>query len=409
MAPRKRGRPRPAQEPEPEPEPGASDHSSTHSNQEVEDDDEQQVRFYNTTFSTFRVSPLYIGSEPLNTTRLETISRRLRDTLVGDVVRGVQVGLENDASLGRTGALESVQWRWAHMSSLISITKNEDKQVLCLELVYENVTFSALLLPSLTTSPTSQPEPSWTWTTSPQDSAQNNEKFLYLPLLLTRMPTPLKSVLVDFLSNTFDTRISALHLGTRTLIRSWETWVSQSGVRSGKQLTKDVALTLGFHIPPPSPSNAESPSPLGLKTIDVVIPAPEVQRFLLSSASPPSQPPLTPALMQKLTGGNSEEGWSWRTPSPNTQLQISQPFTEALAAYLSHHLALNIFHPSVRVLRVTCDAFALSDGRVKLFTPKGDDKPVVTFLENLVCRAEGPGWSKEALDLAALADDDSFL
>ncbi|KAI1267023.1 hypothetical protein F5Y18DRAFT_381245 [Xylariaceae sp. FL1019] len=402
MAPRKRGRPRPEQEPEQEPETEVSDPSSTHSDQQEEEEDEQQVRFYNTTFSTFRVSPLYIGSDPLTTTRLETISRRLRDTLVGDVVRGVQVGLENDASLGRTGALETVEWRWAPISSLISIPKDETKRVLCLELTYENVTFSALLLPSLATSPTSKIQPSWTWTTTPQDAPQNNDKFLHLPLLLTRMPTPLKTVLIEFLSTTFDSRISALHLGTRTLIHSWETWVSvsQSGVRSGKQLTKDVALTLGFHIPSPSasPSNTEPlpPQPLGLKTIDVVIPASEVQRFLLSSATPS----LSPAQVQHLASHNKEEGWTWQTP---------QPFTEALATYLSHHLALNIFHPSVRVLRVTCDAFALSDGRVKLFTPRGDEQPIITFLENLISRAEGPGWSKEALDLAALADDESLL
>ncbi|KAJ2974306.1 hypothetical protein NUW58_g8697 [Xylaria curta] len=104
------------------------------------------------------------------------------------------------------------------------------------------------------------------------------------------------------------------------------------------------------------------------------------------------------------------DGDGGSSPSINTNLV---PFTNALAAHLDHHLALDIFHPGLRVLRVVCDAFALSEGRMKVFAPpssrNGDDGvddvsatkvAVETFLRDLILRAQGREWSASARWLA---------
>ncbi|KAI0188610.1 kinetochore complex Sim4 subunit Fta1-domain-containing protein [Xylaria flabelliformis] len=495
MPPKIRGRPVAATAPQPEPEPAVSDDNASNQSDQDQISDpgsdsgsdtnhgsrEAEFKFFNTTFSTFRVSPLYIAQNNLTPAGLETLSRRLRDTLVGDVVRGVQVGLEGDnATLGRLGILERVEWRECSLATILpSLTEEEGgnenearhrsrgggkqkgrkrpqeirrRHLLCLELEYEKATFSALLLPSLdekernsdddnSESPL-QNHPSWTQnSTNPKDEKDTSKAFTHYPLLLTRMPAALKSVVVDFLSSTFDCRISALRLGTRSLIRSWEKWIG--GARE-KTLSKDVALTLGFHLEPSKTGDndeEQSHAPLvslGLKTIDVVVPADEVRRFLRAgrkgiadsdggdknNRKRPSDPTAAAEQAEeekerfrkrKMGGSRDEEGWWWipqtqsQTPNnPNQQDQESetffpQPFTTALATYLSHHLALDLFHPGVRVLRVVCDAFALSEGRVKVFAPRGGgEEEVEVFMRDLIRLAQGRDWGGDALRLAAL-------
>ncbi|KAI2614811.1 kinetochore complex Sim4 subunit Fta1-domain-containing protein [Hypoxylon fragiforme] len=432
----------PSPSPAPEPSPSRSEApSSTHPSADQSFESTSEVpRFFSTTFTTYRASPLHVGSkEALTPTRLLVLARRLRDTLVGDVVRGVQVGLESDASLGRTGALISVDWRWLDASQVLEGRKSRRKgspelgnddsnsserggrpRVLCIELTYENARFGALLLPDLSrdedASDSSSNQPSWTWQTEGNGSRAGDvdqSAFLDLPLILFRMPVPLKAVLLDFLSSTFDCRIAPLGLGTRTLVNAWETWLSDSPSTPGRRaLSKDVLLTLGFHIGPPEPTpdgkennnnnNNEDPSSrkleppqLGLKTIDISIPAREVRRFLrMGKGLDDNDSPATAGARKrkagattvlsdehqnrrrrKLAGGKDEEGWAWRRENhindndAEPTETIPQPFTEALAAYTWHHLGLDMFHPGVRVQRVACDGFALSEGRLKVFPP----------------------------------------
>ncbi|KAI1128954.1 kinetochore complex Sim4 subunit Fta1-domain-containing protein [Nemania abortiva] len=559
MPPRKRGRPAAVEAPQPGPESEAeasasddddnasqadpahdSDDAGGDSARRQREAEEPDFKFFNTTFSTFRVSPLYTAQNALTAAGLQTLSRRLRDTLVGDVVRGVQVGLEGDATLGRLGVLERVEWRECSLHALLPTLADAETdagagadadagveriikpgrsflrrrearpkrnpRLLSLELAYERATFNALMLPSLDgrdakerekrngdrddgsgdTSSGLRGPPPWTQNiagSGGRSRASNKDKditsaFTHFPLLLTRMPASLKAVLVDFLSTTFDCRISPLHLGTRTLIRSWERWIEECGVSSskGRVLNKDVALTLGFHLEPPqrpptvmmpdtkttgwptadeeqqhgSKGGSDTPvPPLGLKTIDVIVPADEVRRFLRVGKNPTllvspdadkgnkngRKRPADAAEQEKerlrrrkLGGGKDEEGWAWREdvsqPKNSETLPqdqdhdqdqktdtaeietFPQPFTDALAAYLAHHLALDIYHPGVRVLRVVCDAFALSEGRVKVFPPlrDGDDQSgmaaVEMFVRDLVRRAKGKDWSHAALRLA---------
>ncbi|OTB03893.1 hypothetical protein M426DRAFT_321389 [Hypoxylon sp. CI-4A] len=456
MPPRKRQRNTPSPSPVPEPSPQVSDApsaspSANFSHNSSHDDATEPPRFFNTTFTTYRASPLYIGKQQaLTPTRLELLSRRLRDLLVGDVVRGVQVGLESDAALGRTGALYAVEWRWIDGERILgrdagegdgrerSVELGNDggdhndsvdagrrkrrrggRRVLCIELRYENARFCALLLPDLArgdddnSSDSIQQQSTWTWETNSNGGNEKKDQstFLHLPLLLFRMPAPLKSVVIDFLSSTFDCRISSLALGTRTLVHTWETWLSDDGSINGRRaLSRDVLFTLGFHIEPPEPvlirdsekkvggdsneDKGQKPESLqqGLKTIDITIPAADVHRFLqagenldqTNTANSRKRKADTSTTLsteqknrrrRKLAGGRDDEGWAWRHDNQPEQEEadktiviiIDQPFTEALAAYLQHHLGLDMFHPGVRVQRIACDGFALSEGRLKVF------------------------------------------
>ncbi|KAI1813217.1 kinetochore complex Sim4 subunit Fta1-domain-containing protein [Poronia punctata] len=430
----------------------------------IEEEEEEKIRFFNTTFSAFRVSPLYIGRQALTPTGLELLSRRLRDTLVGDVVRGVQIGLESDYTLGSAGALERVEWRERDIGLILPTLAGEEREtgngtrnkrprrrgpqrLLQLELDYEYASFSALLLPSFEDEEGEESRiqrgPLWngksvTFQDGDGDESGNGS-FEHFPLLLTRMPAPLKATLVDFLSSSFDCRISPLHLGTRTLVGSLERWIEHSGVAEGNTLDRDLALTLGFHIQPPedqgnvtyeagSSRSGPDPSPqLGLKTIDIVVPAEDVRRFLRAGVEKGSRQnlPIDIKRRRKLAGANDEEGWGWRDDPQNNHTEngrtgpdanTKQPFAEALALYLDHHLALDLFHPGVRVMRVVCDAFALSDGRIKLFAVASRDKgldrgdaryaAIETFMRDLVRRAQGKSWSHGALHLAGLVAGD---
>ncbi|RYO76152.1 hypothetical protein DL766_003875 [Monosporascus sp. MC13-8B] len=529
--------------------------------------DKQTPQFFNTTFSTYRVSPLHIGSQALTASRLQTLSRRLRDVLIGDIVRGVQVnpGLESDATLGRAGALEHVEWRWVRLTRLLGTgtTAREGRETsvepetgaepeaeersrrrgrtrsganartgarpraqveeaageatqkaLCLVLAYEKATFSAILLPDITNPTQSAQEAeisSLPWTSSKTTTTAGTKKadggatFLHLPLLLLRLPTPLRSVLVDFLSSTLDCRVSPLRLGTQTLVRFWEDWLARND-RNGalhQQQQKDVTLTLGFHLEPARVKGdtreeegekraKETVPQLGLKALEVVIPAEEIVRFLHaggrikdraghsdgeSSAAPGQGQKQTMTghrtsttstnnnnknkkrksddafplgdsveshrrLRRKMAGRRDDEGWGWRNPpeswsNPDSPVvdetgasggqqrqEQRQPFTEALASYLSAHIALDLFHPGVRVQRISCAGFVVAEsGRVRISGPRSRDTaaatapdaddadadagvdgdgPVWSMVRELVRKAKGREWSGAAVELAKL-------
>ncbi|RYP70217.1 hypothetical protein DL771_005604 [Monosporascus sp. 5C6A] len=577
MPPKRRKRrspPRPDSPAAPQPQRSASppswdDGESIHEEEEEEEGrsttaDEPTPQFFNTTFSTYRVSPLHIGSQALTASRLQTLSRRLRDFLIGDTVRGVQVNpaLESDATLGRAGALEHVEWRWVRLTRLLATgtTVREGRETsmgpetgaepeeeersrrrgrargganaragarpraqekeaagdatqkaLCLVLAYEKATFSAILLPDMT-NPTQDARGAEIWslpwtsskttTTAGTEQAGRGAAFLHLPLLLLRLPTPLKSALLDFLSSTLDCRVSPLRLGTQTLVRCWEDWLARND-RGGvihQQQQKDVTLTLGFHLEPArvkgdtqeeegGNGSKETVPQLGLKALEVVIPAEEIVRFLRagekiknragqsdreSSAAGQGQKqtmarhntstttttknnnkrksddafPLGDnteshrRLRHKLAGGRDDEGWEWRNPlgswsNPDSpavdetgagggqqRQEEQQPFTEALASYLSAHLALDLFHPGVRVQRIACAGFVVAEGgRVRISGPRsritaattapdaGDADadagvdghgPVWTMVRELVRKAKGREWSGAAVELAKL-------
>ncbi|CRK27808.1 hypothetical protein BN1708_004471, partial [Verticillium longisporum] len=400
---------------------------------------------FNTSFSTHRTSPLYIGNEPLSPSRLNDLALRLRDTLVGDVVRGVQVGLEgSDTSLGRAGSLERVVMRWFEAGALLRHEPDDTHRPasrdlssdaifgragggagstgtrgLCIEMRYENALCTAIMLPQLEGQGRASDDAFHGrngaamsgWLGIDKDTEAEKGRFVHLPLLLLRMPTPMKAFVTDFLARTFDCRISPLRLGTKTLVASWERWIEQAGLPTQGPLAKDLVLTLGFFTAPPTEpvavleGSAPAVESLGIKSVDIIIPPSELGRFVQvgesrgvgSKRKRASQSWENDSRKRsKLAGGSTEEGWAWRDGEGREAGVVRQPFIEATAEYFDKHLAIDLFHPSVRITKIACGGFALSENRIKVFaTGSGEDdsstltasRAVWTLVSDLVDRA----------------------
>ncbi|KAK4246215.1 kinetochore complex Sim4 subunit Fta1-domain-containing protein [Corynascus novoguineensis] len=406
------------------------DRSSIENDQDEDDDTTQSspLPFYNTTFSAHRISPLYLGSEGLTPNRLQLLAHRLRDKLAGDVVRGVEIGGADreDSVMGRAGALERVDISWVSVADVLGFSRedvevledDEDtasswrlatrglrgKRALHIAVRYETASCTALMLPSLQGEdgseaelPDAQRARFWvgdaTATARGPSLNPNPSHFLSLPLLLLRMPGPLKTVISDFLTTTFDCRVSPMRLGTRSLVGSWECWLKSAGLLPRGHLSKDVVLSLGFYVPETSASAQASDEdatvnqqqPLGIKSIDVIVPATELRKFVAAGRRvgelQDKQPVARGGLgwegdlkkRRRLAGRLYEEGWEWRAGSPGQgSAPATQPFMEALAYYLKEQLGLNLFHPGVRVIKIACGGFAMSESRLKLFAPVTD-------------------------------------
>lgn len=356
--------------------------------------------FFNTTFSTHRVSPLFVGAQALEQARLDVLAHRLRDTLVGDVVRGIQIGLESlETPVGQVGPLRYVKFRWFSPQDVLGDrdvlddapdrargeTGDGSDRGLWVEIRHENAAYVALLLPGYTTlNQRTSARPS-DWAMRPGRTATDNNldetRFLHLPLLLLRMPQPLKHVIGDWLSTTFDCRVSKLSLGTKTLVNIWEGWIETMGLSNKGP---DFVVTLAFNAPlrdsdgalnSDSDSDAEEMMEPGLRSMSVAVPPQDLRRFLRtgerlrpeSSSTPPPLWEKDARERRRLAGGNVDDGWSWRTATSTGD----QPFTTALERYLQHHLALNLFHPSVRVVQISCGGFVLAQSRLKILR-RGD-------------------------------------
>ncbi|KJZ79496.1 hypothetical protein HIM_00965 [Hirsutella minnesotensis 3608] len=352
-------------------------------------DTEQELPpFFNTTFSTHRVSPLYVGPEGLTTARLDLLARRLRDTLVGDVVRGIQISVEaTETPGGQVGTLRTVAIRRFKPRSILGEPDSQDGAVqednaadsgIWIQVRHENAAYVALLLPG-NGNPTSSQTPSWTTSLAETrvDAQLDESQFVHLPLLLLRMPQALKAVIGQWLSTTFDCRVSKLNLGTKTLTSIWEGWISSAGLPTKGS---DFVMTLAFNAPlnptreDSSGQNAEgsdgdgSLEP-GLRGLEITISPSDLARFLrIGQAEGPFNTDSADSWdtdkreRRRLAGSNADDGWAWR----NDKSAPTQPFTEALARYLHHHTALNLFHPSVRVVQISCGAFVLSQSKLKL-------------------------------------------
>lgn len=356
-------------------------------------DSEVLPPFFNTTFSTHRVSPLYVGPQELNQARLDQLAHRLRDTLVGDVIRGIQIGLESiETPTGQVGPLRYVKFRWFHPSDVLGDrdvlddapararggADNDTDRGLWVEIRHENATYVALLLPGYSNASQTSGAKASDWTMRPGQSAPGEaverDRFLHLPLLLLRMPQPLKNVIGEWLSSTFDCRVSKVSLGTKTLVNVWEGWIETIGLSNKGP---DFVVTLSFNAPltdndgmlsSDSDEDNDNDYEPGLRTANVAISPQDLRRFLRTGESLPPERNTASALWQRdarerrrLAGANADDGWGWRSASTG-----DHPFTEAFGRYLEHHLALNLFHPSVRVIQISCGGFVLAQSRLKI-------------------------------------------
>ncbi|RAH85371.1 hypothetical protein BO86DRAFT_453814 [Aspergillus japonicus CBS 114.51] len=220
-------------------------------------------------------------------------------------------------------------------------------------LTYETQTYrAALLTPSAVSSTTPKP------TTSPSSASAAPHRTLrshahtqttHLPLLLTKLPAPLRQTLLGFLSATFDTYAAGLTLPSGFLGRMLEGYLSCLGgeVRSagsgasgsGEEVVgavvRDVHFMLGF----------QGPVAPGLRGLDVCVPRGVVGGLVAGGVA-------------DQLGGEDVLG--------------------KIAGYLDTHLAMRVDLKEgrglggeggdvVRVTRVSCGGFMLgADGKMKL-------------------------------------------
>ncbi|CAK7265698.1 Bifunctional dehydrogenase and ferrochelatase [Sporothrix epigloea] len=309
---------------------------------------------FNTTFSLYRASPLFVGPDGLSESRLRVLEAQLLDILTGESVRGVDFGLheDGDSSMGSAGILETITIEWASADRFVATSRPALQAIL----QYENAQCMAILLPT--------PEVSGT---TKGATADPGDTFLSLPILLFRMPASLKVTMARFLSSAFDSRITPLHLSSSDIVRSWESWAYATALPTNGPLARDVVLTLAFNllelrdvadprehrIPtyaarPASPktstavtaasSQVGDPMNIGLRTVDVSIPNRDLGEFLKAG--------------QQLESDDNKRG---------------TPFITALAYYFKGHLGLDLSNSAVEVVRVACGGFVLSINRIKIF------------------------------------------
>lgn len=343
----------------------------------------------NTSWSAYRLSPLHHDGEPTflnDPDALKTYAKRLYNTLVGQVLRGLQIAVSESTApgdaLARAGALVGCRWdaipTWGFVRDHPDLDEEDDIHSLndimgiLIRIEYENVIYKAALLTG---------------------SDGYNERIrrassistTHLPLLLTRMPNVLRHSLVQFLSTNFDTYCAQLRLPSAFLCATLERYVSSilAAADTGtsrdtatkreivESVIKDMHVTLSFN-----PDISRS-----LRSGDLFIPRETVATFTLESG-----------------------------------VRSSSGFLGALARYLKQHLAMNVNLSSnitradrendaskhVWMSKASCSAFALSiDGRIKLAAIDGTaseqpimanrltPKPNEMILETWVQRAAG--------------------
>jgi hypothetical protein len=284
---------------------------------------------FDTTFTLFRVSPLY-AENLTDHINLERYARNFRDILARDVLRGVRVGLGSgpeDDALARVGALQSVTWEVLQSedaSGVEGLPKHPTVSAapgrgILVEVTYEKAIYRAVLLRML-------PE---------QQDDRAGHGFLHFPLLLVRMPASLRETFTDFLATTFDARISHLHLSTTYLTTALETYIETCSdvLKNDGALVRtigDVNILVGFEHPVGSSS---------LQTIEFKVDAVDI-----------------PQLVQRGKIGDTKSTVS--------------PFMNALSTFIEAHLALDLRHEAVQLLKIACAGVILgAEGRAKISPP----------------------------------------
>jgi len=281
---------------------------------------------YQRTFTLYRVSPLHTGDTSLlDEPTLKTHARRLREQLKGDNVRGVEVDFAGaEDALPRIGPLQECSWAmlpdedtWidqnlhflhSEISQVPSEAGIEQMRGVFVSLEYEKATYHALLLRDPTT------------TTSP-------EAFTSLPLLLVRMPLPVREIFLNYLRTSFDAHVAPLRLSSNFITSSIETYFRHFSAGNSPLSIVDAVKQVQIQLSFPTVTTL-------LRHLDITIQSAYVPGFVSRG--------------RLLKGGDEK------------------PFTAALSSYMSKHLALDMANPKVQVSRVSCGSFTLATDRIKI-------------------------------------------
>lgn len=154
--------------------------------------------------------------------------------------------------------------------------------------------------------------------------------FTSLPLLLVRMPGPIRDIFLDYLRTAFDAHVAPLKLPSTFIASSLETYLKHLSSPSSTQPISDAIRSMQVQLAFPNTTSL-------LKHVDISIAGPHVAGFVKRG---------------KLVHNTHD-----------------QPFTAALSSYLAHHLALDMSHPKLHLSRITCASFHLATDRLKLAAP----------------------------------------
>lgn len=287
---------------------------------------------YNRTYQLYRVSPLHHADSDtplLHDRTLRTHAKRLREQLKGDNVRGVEVDFAGtEDALPNLGPLEECNWdmigdedAWIdrhrqlvdpEASQVSQAMTAEEARGIEVSLEYEKQSYNALLLrdPGVTSSP---------------------DGFTLLPLLLVKMPAPVREVFLNYVRTSFDAHVAPLKLPSAFITSSLETYFRHLSSSSSSQSIQDIVRQLQVQLSFPNATAL-------LKHLDITIASRHVPGFVSRG---------------KLLKHAKEK-----------------PFTAALSRYLKKHLALDLSHPKVQVSRISCGSLSLGTDRLKLVAPE---------------------------------------
>ncbi|MCJ1431500.1 hypothetical protein MMC27_000853 [Xylographa pallens] len=280
---------------------------------------------YNGTFTLHRLSPLHHPVAPplFAQETLLAHSRRLKEALKGDILRGVRVDLHNQAESTAIGPLKRCHWRslWSETTSQVDFPGIPGFEGIHIELEYRINTYTAFLLRSLATE-------------RPATLGETR-----LPLLLTRMPTTVRDVLLDYLTPTFDVRIEAMRLSSQFMENTLERLLEAARPHEAPNFemqVKGVQLVLCFKAP-------IAPT---LRNLTIDIRKEDVLAFL-----------------------NRGKAMIWGQGN-NGDRSGSGPFMCSIRGYIKDQTALDMNHGLITISRLACGGFVLAaDGKVKLGTP----------------------------------------
>jgi hypothetical protein len=331
--------------------------------------EQAEYPLYGSTYTSYRTSPLYHGANPIFT-NLKVHERRLRETLAGDALHTAQLG-ELLGGASNSGRLESCTWNllgdedaWERAQEALAEggeateLSSDEIRGIHVEVRYEKARHSAILLG----------EASETSTTP---------GFTSLPLMLVRMPTALREVFLNFLSTSFDTRVTPMKLRPSFLTKMVENLLERTTYTEDEDPSFDIAaLSKGIGIQLAFPSVA----PL-LKNLDLTIPKDDIREFLSRGVL---------LWQQHQTQTRIQAGLNIRPHSA-----VTGPFTAALSTYLVNNIALSLDNPGVVVSKIAMGPFALAgEGKIKVL---GTSSAAVEFWDALLQDARGTGlegWNK---------------
>jgi Kinetochore complex Sim4 subunit Fta1 len=324
----------------------------------------QPYPLYKSTYSLYRVSPLFHGKAPL-LSNLNVHAKRLRDEITGDSMRGIQIAneLAGITSGSTAGSLQSCTWdllgdesTWERLHanedededeiSALMAVNSQDALGIHVQVKYERLAYSAILL-------------------GDADRKTAISSFTSFPLLLLKMPAALRELFLNYLATTFDARVTPMKLRPHFLSSLLEHVLDSAVSTSDSGLDFDMtAFPRGLQLQLSFPSVTPN-----FKNMDISLSQEDLIQFLRQGQSLWDGRPFA------ATKSSASENL------PPSKSPITGPFTAALSAYLLHHLALNFEHPAAVLDKIAVGPFAFgSDGRIKILESSSEAQEIWNML-----------------------------